>query len=71
MLEPAEGGWVDVTSRWEVLLERPRMHALSILLRPLFEWHHFTAMRAAALGMGRRLDCRVLHLRKWTGSRRP
>ncbi len=71
LLEPAEGGWVAVSYRWEVLLERRWMRALSILLRPLFEWNHFTGMRAASVGMGRQLGCRMLPLSEWTGSRWP
>ena len=71
LLEPADGGWVDVTYRWEVRLDRPWMRLLSILLRPLFEWNHFTVMRAAADGMGRRLGCRVVRVSEWSGSRWP
>ncbi|CAN5186558.1 hypothetical protein BH11PSE10_BH11PSE10_11940 [soil metagenome] len=69
LLEPAEDGWIDVTYRWEALLERRWMRALSVLLRPLCEWHHFKLMRATADGMGRELDCRAQHLNEWSGTR--
>ena len=41
LLDAADAGGVDVTYRWEVLLERRWMRALSFVLRPLFEWNHF------------------------------
>ena len=72
VLEPADGGTaVDVTYRWEVVLQRRWMQALAWLLRPLFEWNHFAVMRAGAQGMARALGCRVSHLREWAGSARP
>lgn len=71
LLEPAEDGWIDVTYRWEVLLERRWMRTLSALLRPLFEWHHFTLMRATSSGMARKLGCRVVRLSEWSGGRWP
>ena len=71
LLDDVDGGGVDVTYRWEVVLERRWMRALSFLLRPLFEWNHFKLMRAGAHGMARRLGCRVSHLREWSGSRWP
>lgn len=71
LLEPSEGGWVYVSYRWEVLLERRWMRAWSVVLRPLFEWNHFTGMRATAVRMGRQLDCRMLHLTEWSGNRWP
>ena len=71
LLEPADDGWIDVTYRWEVRLERRWMRVLSALLRPLFEWNHFRLMHATAIGMGRKLGCRVQHLSEWSGSRWP
>lgn len=71
LLEPDEGGAVALSYRWEVRLDQPWMRALSILLRPMFEWNHFRLMRTAAGGLGRQLGCRVEHLSEWTGSRWP
>lgn len=71
LLEPDEGGGVDLSYRWEVRLDRPWMRTLSILLRPMLEWNHFRVMRAAARGLGRQLGCRVVRLSEWTGSRWP
>lgn len=71
LLAPSDSGWVEVSYRWEVRLERRWMRAMSIVLRPLFEWNHFMGMRATAVEMGRQLGCRSLHLSEWTGSRWP
>ena len=71
LIEPAEGGWVSVSYRWEVTLDRPWMRALSLLLRPMFDWNLFRVMRAAAISMGRQLRCRVEHLSEWTGGHWP
>ena len=71
LLEPADAGWVDVTYRWEVQLDRSWMRTLSVPLRPWLEWNHFTGMRTAADGMGRQLRCRVVRLSEWTGGRWP
>lgn len=71
LLDAATDAGVDVTYRWEVVLERPWMRALSFLLRPVFEWNHFVIMRAGAAGMARRLGCRLSHLSEWSGSRWP
>ena len=69
LLDPAEGGGVHLTYRWEVWLERRWMRLLSVLLRPVFEWNHFRVMRAAARGLGRRLGCRVEPVSEWSGGR--
>ena len=71
LLDPAEGGGVDLTYRWEVWLERRWMRLLSVLLRPMFEWNHFRVMRAAARGLGRQLGCRVEPVSEWSGGRWP
>jgi uncharacterized protein YndB with AHSA1/START domain len=70
-LDRGEGGWVDLTYRWEVWLERRWMRALSLLLRPVFEWNHFRVMRAAARGMARQLGCRIKPVSEWSGGRWP
>ena len=70
ILEPAPQGGVDVCYRWEVSLERRWMRAWSIVLRPLFEWNHFTVMRAGAHGMARELGCRISGLAEWSGASR-
>jgi Polyketide cyclase / dehydrase and lipid transport len=71
LLEPVDAYGVDITYRWELLLERRWMRVLSFLLRPLFEWNHFVVMRAGAQGMAQRLGCRVSQRREWSGSRWP
>lgn len=71
LLEAVDGAGVDVTYRWEVVLERPWMRALSFLLRPAFEWNHFVIMRAGANGMAQRLGCRLSQLREWSTTRWP
>ena len=71
LLDPAQGGWVDLTYRWEVRLDRPWMRVLSVVLRPVFEWNHFRVMRAAAQGMARQLGCRVEPISEWSGGRWP
>ena len=71
LLDAVDGGGVDVTYRWEVVLERRWMRVFSFLLRPLFEWNHFKVMRAGAVGMARRLGCRRSHSSEWAGGRWP
>ena len=71
LLDPAEGGGVHLTYRWEVWLERRWMRLLLVLLRPVFEWNHFRVMRAAARGLGRRLGCRVEPVSERSGGRWP
>ena len=71
LLEGSDGEGVDVTYRWEVVLERRWMRVLSFLLRPLFEWNHFVVMRAGAAGMAQRLGCRLSRLTEWSGGRWP
>jgi ribosome-associated toxin RatA of RatAB toxin-antitoxin module len=68
LIEPAAGGAVDVTYRWDVTLHRAWMRRLAFLLRPLFEWNHFAVMRSGARGMARRLGCRLASLHESTGS---
>lgn len=71
LLDPVDGNAVDVTYRWEVVLERRWMRVLSFLFRPLFEWNHFVVMRAGAQGMAQRLGCGVSQRSEWSGSRWP
>jgi hypothetical protein len=71
VLEPVDGiDAVDITYRWEVVLQRRWMRALAWLLRPLFEWNHFVVMRAGAQGMAHALGCQVSQLHEWAGHAR-
>jgi Polyketide cyclase / dehydrase and lipid transport len=68
LIETAQAGAVDVTYRWDVVLDRAWMRWLAFLLRPLFEWNHFAVMRAGARGMAQQLGCRLGSLHESSGS---
>lgn len=70
ILEPAGDGAVDVTYRWEVVLERRWMRALAFVLAPVFAWNHFAVMRSAARGMSGHLGCRWSRHAEWAGAGR-
>jgi hypothetical protein len=57
---------VDVTYRFECELNKRWMRALAPLLRSLFAWSHFAAMRAGARGMAAYLKCSTSPLTNWT-----
>lgn len=66
VLEPASTGAVDVTYRFECELNKRWMRALAPLLRSLFAWSHFAAMRSGARGMAASLQCNSSPLTNWT-----
>lgn len=70
LLEPTPQGGVEVTCRWEVELDRSWMRSMAPLLRPVFESHHFAAVRAGAQGMALALGCRQWGGHEWSGHRR-
>lgn len=70
MLEPAGERAVDVSYRWELVLDRRWLRALALALAPLFAWNHFVVMRSAARGMSRHLGCRWSRHAEWAGAAR-
>lgn len=67
LIDPVSAQVVDVTYRYQVELTRPWMRRLAPLLRGLFAWNHFTVMRAGAMGMAKRLHCKVSEIANWHG----
>lgn len=68
LLEPQADHSVVITYRWDVHLNKPWMRFLAPVLRPVFAWNHFDAMRACARAMAHDIGggCRVLRYVDYT-----
>ena len=66
LIDDASANGVRITHRWDVELSKTWMRLLAPLLQRVFARRHCAVMKKGALGMARRLRCRLSEIEDWS-----